>query len=170
MIFYLYLYLVVHHYREKLLLPLFKSKGVTFFLWLGGRLEKEIYQEKIGFLVIVILLFLAVILNTVDIIPNKYRLFLFLPLSIYYCFRSIALIEGPLIYIQEVESIKDLRSTVGEFEVDDRLFLPLLPMFLLAGVTAVSLVGVYVPAPDLHQKIPFVKGCAILKSLIVKLF
>lgn len=163
-----YLNLVVHHYREKLLLAFFKSKGVTFFLWLGSRLEREIYQEKIGCLVIVILLLIAVILNTVDIIPNKYRLFLFLPLSIYYCFRSIALIEGPLIYIQEVESIKDLRSTVGEFDVDDRLFLPLFPMLLLAGLTVVSLVGACVPAPDLHQKSAFVKGCAILKSLIVK--
>ena len=94
-----YLYLVVHHYRET---SSSSSKGVTFFVWLGGRLEKEIYKEKIGCVVIVILLLIGLILNTVDIIPNKYCFFLFLSLPIYYCFRSIASIEGPLVYIQEV--------------------------------------------------------------------
>ena len=143
----------------------FKSNLVTFFLWLGGRLEKEIYQEKIGCLVIVILLLIAVILNTVDIIPNKYRLFLFFPLGMYYCFRSIALIEGPLIY----ESIKRLRSTVGKLDVDDRYFLPLLPMLLVLGVIVVSFVGVCVAAPDLAEKFVFKKGCVTIVEECTKL-
>ena len=97
--------------------------------------------------------------------PNVSRSFLYFLLGMYYCFRSIALIDE---YIQEVESIKRLGSTVGKLDADDRFSLPLLPMLLALGVLAVSLVGVCVAAHDLPAKFAFGKGCVIIDNNIIQ--
>ena len=69
--------------------------------WLGVRLEREIYKEGVVCVLIVILILIGLILTTVGILTIPYR-FLYLPIAMYLSLRSIALTEGPLVYIQEV--------------------------------------------------------------------
>ena len=166
-------YSTIYRYREKLLLPFFKSKAVSLVIWVGGRLEREIYKEGVGCILIVILILIGLILTTVDIITIPIIL-LFFPIGMYLSLRSIALIEEPLVYIQEVESIKRLKSTVGKLDVDDCFYIPLVLMLLFLGILAVALVGMCVAAPELPEKSVFKKGyiiiveeCTKLKILII---
>ena len=161
-----HLYFLVHHYREKLLLPLFRSKAVSLFVWLGGKLETEVYKERVGCVAITVSLLLALVLITIGVLPGTSRLLLFLMVGVYMCFKGIALTEAS-VYVEQVGSLKDLRSTIGQLYVDDRYFLPLFPMLFIAGVIAVALVGVCVAAPDLQNTYVFAKGCVVLKSLVV---
>jgi hypothetical protein len=161
-------YSTIYRYREKLLLPFFKSKAVSLVAWVGGRLEREIYREGVGCILIVILILIVIIFTTVDIITIP-RILLFLPIGMYLSLRSIALIDEPLVYIQEVESIKRLRSIVGKFDADDRFYIPLILMLLFLGILAVALVGMCVAAPELPGKSVFKKGCLIIVQECTKL-
>jgi hypothetical protein len=161
-------YFAIYRYREKLLLPFFKSRAISLVASLGGRLEKGIYKEGVVCVLVAILILTDFILTTVGIITIPYR-FLYLPLAMYLSLRSIALIEGPLVYIQKVESIKRLRSTVGKFDADDRFYIPLIVMLLLLGILAVPLVGICVPVPELLGKLVFNKGCIIIVKECTKL-
>ena len=139
-------------------------------VWLEGRLEREIYKEGVGCVLIVILILIPLILKMghIIIMLNVSRSFPYFLLGMYLSLRSIALIEGPLVYTQEVESIKRLRSTVGKFDADDRFYIPLILMLLALGVLAVALVGVCVAAPELPEKFAFGKGCVIIDNNIIQ--
>ena len=163
-----YSHLLIHCYRERLLLPLFKSKPVSLVVWVGGRLEAEIYKEGVGCVLIVASLLLTIVLFTMDVIPWPSRLFLFLMVGVYLCFRGIALTKGASVYIQQVDSTRNLKSTVDKFDVDDRLFVPMFFLLLLAGVMGICLIGINQTPLDLQRKGIFLKGCTTLKILAVK--
>jgi hypothetical protein len=161
-----YTYSVVYFCRSKLLLPLFKSNLVSLMVWLGVKLETEIHKEGVWCVLIAALLLVSCILNTVGVIPTGVRVCVFMFLGTYYCFRDIALIDGPLVYTREVDSIKQLRSAVSKLNMDDRnMFLSL----LFSGLMGIALVGQLIPAPDLDQRSSSVKGCVLIVKKCIKL-
>ena len=161
-----YFYLLIHFLGERLLLSLFRSKPVSLVVWVGGRLETQIYKEGVGCVAIAFLLVLIVVLVTIKVIPLACRFFLFYMVPVYMCFRRIGLMRGGSVYTQEVESLRNLKLKVEKLDADDRVFVSVFFLLFLSGVMAVCLVGVVVP--DLQEKNPFVKGCSTLKMLAVK--
>lgn len=154
-----YSYLAVYFYREKLLLPLFKSLLVSLVMWFGAKLETEICKEGVWCVLIAVSLWVSCILNTAGVIPTAVRGCLFTFLAIYYCFRGIALIDGPLVYTQEVGSIKQVRLAADNFNMDDRnMFLSL----LFSCLMVIALIGQLMSVPDLDQRSSFVKGCILI--------
>ena len=69
-------------------------------------MEAEIYKEGVECVLIVASLLLTIVLLTMDVIPWPSRLFLFLMVGVYLCFRGIALTKGASVYIQQVDSIR----------------------------------------------------------------
>jgi hypothetical protein len=169
-----HLYLTTLHYGERLLLPLSKSWPVSLMVWVGGRLETQIYREEAG-CIIAALTLIGVILLTGEAADRRCLFPVLDLMGVHCCLRRVALMEETLIYIEQVESIRQLRVRVREVETDDRPLLPGFLMWLLVGMVAVSLVGAIAPAPDtatpcndFDRKTAYGKGCAILRSLTAR--
>ena len=160
-----YLYLLIHFYDTKLLLPVVGSVVARHVFRIGCQLEGSFHREQWGCVLMALLALTMLVLVGLHGTAMWHRVIGFLLFVPYHILRTIVCCETASVYAQAIDPSGKFRSIVTGFEREEKVYIGMFCAILFLGVLGVIFVGVFNTDEAYSGKNFFQKGCLKIRAL-----